>query len=105
MPNYTLGRRFWQMLHSDRGGSRPTPTTGECKIKPLGQLVGAFKTVSAKHINQKRHTPGVPVWQRDFYEHIIRNADEWERIRSYIETNPMRWSEDQYHPTRIDDLV
>jgi len=54
--------------------SRPTPTEG--KIKPLGQLVGAFKTVSAKRINLLRGTSGLPVWQRDFYERVIRDEDE-----------------------------
>ncbi len=52
-----------------RGGSRTAPT----KIKNLGSLIGAFKTVSTKQINEKRNTPGLQVWQRNYYEHIIRN--------------------------------
>jgi hypothetical protein len=62
--------------------------------KPLGRLVGAFKTVSAKRINEIRGTPGSPVWQRNYYEHIIRNETELEEIRQYILQNPLRWDDD-----------
>ena len=73
-----------------RGGSRTAPT----KRKPLGRLVGAFKTVSTDYINQLRGTPTRPLWQRDFYDHIIRNEDELNKIREYIRTNPLRWASD-----------
>jgi putative transposase len=41
------------------------------KRKPLGRLIGAFKTVFTKEINQMRNTPSTPIWQRNYYEHII----------------------------------
>jgi REP element-mobilizing transposase RayT len=63
-------------------------------------LIGAFKTVSTKHINELRHTPGERVWQRNYYEHIIRNEDELERIREYIATNPLQWETDRENPAR-----
>jgi REP element-mobilizing transposase RayT len=68
----------------------------------LGQLIGAFKTVSAKHINLVRHTPGAPVWQRNYYEHIIRNEDEMDSIRRYILNNPIQWESDRENPDRIE---
>jgi putative transposase len=71
-----------------RGGSRTAPT------KPLGRLIGAFKTVSTKHINEWRETPSASLWQRDFYEHIIHNDDDLDRIRTYIAANPARWAEE-----------
>jgi putative transposase len=71
-----------------------TPT----KRKPLGRLVGAFKTVSTKRINQLRDMPGVPFWQRNYWEHVVRNERSLNRIRKYIENNPARWAEDQLHP-------
>jgi len=77
---------------SRRGGSRTAPT------KSLGRLVGAFKTVSTKRINQMRHTPGAPVWQRNYYEHIIRNEDEQNLIRNYILDNPVQWDMDENNP-------
>ena len=74
----------------DGGGSRTAPT----KRKTLGRLVGVFKTTSTDDINQLRGTPTRPLWQRDFYDHIIRNEDELNKIREYIRTNPLRWASD-----------
>jgi len=65
--------------------------------KPLGGLIGAFKTVSTKKINMIRGTPGAMVWQRNYYERIIRD-DEWERIVSYIKANPSEWHTDRENP-------
>lgn len=42
-----------------------------------------------------------PVWQRNYYEHVIRNDDELNRIRQYIIDNPARWAEDENNPERI----
>jgi len=80
-----------------RGGPRPAPANN-LKIKPLGQLVGALKMVSAKRINLLRDAAGIPVWQRDFYDHIIRDENEWSRIRQYILDNPLNWAEDDENP-------
>ena len=55
--------------------------------KPLGELVGAFKTVSAKNINILRNTPGAGVWQRDFWDHVIRDDADLHRVRTYIRNN------------------
>ena len=77
-----------------RGGSRAAPTS-EIKIKPLGQIIGAFKTVSTKQINIHRQMPKSPFWQRGFYEHVIRHEEALNRIRNYIATNPLRWQLDR----------
>jgi REP element-mobilizing transposase RayT len=82
-----------------RGGSRTAPTNQ--KIKPLGRLVGAFKTVSTKHINEVRRTTGAILWQRNYYEHIIRDDDDLNRIREYIINNPAKWAEDEDNPLNI----
>jgi putative transposase len=42
--------------------------------------------------------PGTPVWQRNYWEHIIRNDASLNRIRAYIQNNPDRWTEDRLHP-------
>jgi putative transposase len=82
-----------------KGGSRPA-LTEKLKIKPLGQLIGAFKTMSAKQINLLRSTPGTPVWHRNYYDHIIRGDDEFRRICDYIDTNPQNWDQDRLHPSK-----
>ena len=65
-------------------------TRYERRTMTLPKAVGRFKMQSAKLINQLKQTPGVPVWQRDYYEHIIRDDAALERIRSYIRDNPRR---------------
>jgi putative transposase len=87
MPNHLHGII---VITDDGGGSRTAPT----KRKPLGRLVGAFKTVTTDRCNEMRGTPGAQLWQRDFYDRIIRNEDELNKIREYIRTNPLQWSSD-----------
>lgn len=60
----------------------------------LAKTVGYFKMNTAKRINEMRNTPAVAVWQRNYYEHIVRNDDELNKIRDYIATNPLRWQTD-----------
>ena len=64
----------------------------------LPGIVRAFKTFSARKINEMRASPGTPVWQRGFYDHVIRDEDELNRVRTYILDNPRKWSEDVDNP-------
>jgi REP element-mobilizing transposase RayT len=57
----------------------------------LPKIIGRFKTLSAKRINQLRQAQGSPVWQRNYYERVIRNEIELKRIREYIINNPINW--------------
>jgi len=74
------------------------PAQYTSKRKPLGSLVGAFKIVSTKRINELRLTPSAAVWQRNYYEHIIGDEESLRRIRGYIDENVVRWAEDQLNP-------
>jgi REP element-mobilizing transposase RayT len=97
MPNHFHGI-IVIATNDGRGGSRTAPTA---KTKPLGQLVGAFKTVSTKRVNLLRHTPGTPVWQRNYYERVLRNDGELSRTREYIINNPSQWDLDQDNPANL----
>ena len=77
-----------------------TATAGKLKIKPLGSLVGAFKTVTTKQINTLRGSSTHTIWQRNYYEHIIRDDHAFEIIRNYIMTNPEQWEKDPENPLR-----
>ena len=57
----------------------------------IPKMIGYYRMNVAKQINQMRGTPGVPVWQRNYYERIIRNDDELNRVREYIRDNPRKW--------------
>ncbi len=61
----------------------------------------SFKLAVTKQINELRGMPGVPFWQRNYWEHIIRNEASLNRIREYIENNLARWAEDQLHPEAL----
>lgn len=68
------------------------------KRHALSEVVRGLKTFSARRINALRGSPGVPVWQRNYYEHIVRNDDELHRTRQYIRSNPLDWENDPEHP-------
>ncbi|WP_330204481.1 transposase [Cyanobacterium sp. DS4] len=68
------------------------------KPKSLSSLISSFKSATTKRINIIRNTPKNPVWQRNYYEHIIRNDQSLEKIREYIQNNSLSWENDQLHP-------
>jgi putative transposase len=61
----------------------------------LGAIIRAYKSAVTKRINLMRNTPGSPVWQRNYYENIIRDDNEQALIRLYIDANPANWQIDQ----------
>jgi hypothetical protein len=54
-------------------------------------------------INNLRRTPGAPVWQRNYYEHVVRSDAELLRVREYIFNNPLEWENDRENPLRPAD--
>ncbi len=84
------------------GGASETRADGRPPLhrppKSLGSLIAGYKSAVTKQINLLRDTPGVAVWQRNYWEHIIRTERALGAIRAYIENNPARWEWDTYHP-------
>jgi REP element-mobilizing transposase RayT len=73
-------------LNTIKGASRRAPTIKT--IPTLGFIVGMFKTECTKQINKLNKTPGIPLWQRNYYERIIKNEKEYLMIKKYIKDNP-----------------
>ena len=71
--------------HTEPDGDRDTARRSR---KAVGRLIGAFKTVSTKHVNRLRSTPRGMLWQRNFWERVIRDGAALDRIRRYIRENP-----------------
>jgi len=71
------------------------------KRRTLGNVVAYFKYQSTKRLNLKRNTPAFAVWQRNYYEHIVRDEIDLNRIHEYIQCNPARWAEDENNPKRV----
>ncbi len=67
----------------------------------LSEIIRGFKSRSARQINNLLGSAGIPVWQRGFYDRIIRNPAELDLIRRYITENPTRWAADEKYPPNI----
>ena len=68
--------------------------------RSVGAIVGSFKAAVSRQVNAQGGALGAVLWQRGYYEHVIRNERELDRIRAYIEANPARWAEDLENPDR-----
>ena len=87
----------------------PAPTAATAPTLGLPDVVHRFKTMTTKRYadgvraNQWTPFPG-RLWQRNYYEHIIRDDQSWQRIREYILTNPLRWHLDRERDIGADPL-
>ncbi len=92
MPNHVHGLLWLDASAEpqDGGASRNSRATGPS----LGEIMRAFKSLSAIAANRVLGRGGVPFWQRNYYEHIVRNDDELDQIRRYIVSNPAQWADD-----------
>ncbi len=111
MPNHVHGI---MMIQGGRGEAfaevarwkTPDRSANASPLRPgtqansLGAIVQNFKSVSTRKINQLRGTAGLTIWQRNYYEHIIRGENELNRIRQYISDNPLHWVLDKENPAR-----
>jgi len=102
MPNHVHGI-IW-IVDDPVGARRRRAPTMERFGKPVSgsipTIVRAFKSAVARRINRMRGTSGGPVWQRNYYEHIIRDERALHAIRRYIVENPLRWDLDRYNAAR-----
>ncbi|MEO8343864.1 MAG: transposase [Gallionella sp.] len=98
MPNHFHGILI---LRGDEGTARRAPTVerfGKPTVGTVPTMIRSFKSAVTKCINEIRNTPGAPVWQRNYYEHVIRDEADYTGIAEYIANNPQRWAEDFLHP-------
>ncbi len=63
----------------------------------LGAMIRGFKSSGTAKINTIRNTEQNPVWQKSYYDHIIRNEQDYKEIYEYIENNPQKWELDKYY--------
>jgi REP element-mobilizing transposase RayT len=87
-----------------RATHRVAPTTGP--VGPargsVGAIIAQFKAVTTKRVNARDGEFVGPLWQRNYYERVIRNDEELERIRWYICENSANWERDSEHPSRLE---
>jgi REP element-mobilizing transposase RayT len=87
-----VGARHASPVHNPSQPPRGTPPGS------LGAIVGSFKSAATKRINELRGTQGTTIWQRNYFEHIIRNEKDLAHIRQYIDDNPANWVRDDENP-------
>ncbi len=112
MPNHIHG--IIALSDHGRGTLQRAPTTddappdGAPTVERFGKptsdsiptIIRLFKSATTKRINEMRHAPGVPAWQRNYYEHVIRDDASLNRIRRYIVDNPAQWADDDENPEK-----
>ncbi len=78
------------------GVIRELPLRIERRKMLISKIIGRFKMNSAKLINNIRNSKGSHVWQRSYYDHIIRNETDLNNTKAYIQNNPLNWRTDEY---------
>jgi len=81
-----------EALHSSNDGQ-----WDKNRVPTVGQIIGYFKYQSTKKINEIRHHGIQRIWQRNYYEHIVRDESDLNRICKYIQNNPLKWGMDKLH--------
>lgn len=107
MPNHVHG--IIEITSVGANCIRPQITTGECNSplqtenkfrspsQTLGAVVRGYKSSVTKQINKLHEIPNMIIWQRNYYERIIRNDDSYQKITEYICENPKHWQTDDYY--------
>jgi REP element-mobilizing transposase RayT len=117
MPNHFHGILF---LHEHVGATRHDPTGSRSgaipssivkresvegsplprgpKSSSLGAILAQFKSRATKRIWKIPEFKETPVWQRNYYEHIIRDQTDLQNKTDYIEANPLLWEQDNENP-------
>jgi REP element-mobilizing transposase RayT len=97
MPNHVHG----VIVVPGRGTACRAPTTEQFAKPSVGSIptiVRSYKSSVTRYVNLARGAPGTPVWQRNYYEHVVRNEAELMAIREYILANAARWDDDENNP-------
>jgi len=80
------------------GFARKTPTFGNVTAGSLPCIIRSFKSECTKQIRRMLKNPNIIVWQRNYYENVIRDEHSLDKIRKYIQTNPQIWDRDRNNP-------
>jgi REP element-mobilizing transposase RayT len=105
MPNHIHGVMFLKPIDHTKGGFETHPNqkqtrpnqkrTHPNKIHGIPEIVRALKTFSARKINEIRNSPGGKVWQRNYWDRVVRNERALQAINRYIQNNPLKWQLDR----------
>ena len=108
MPNHvhgilTIDQSVGAPLVGARGGNS-SPTRATTRVAPtLGAVIGAYKSLTTRAYIEGVNAGAWPpfrkrLWQRNYYEHVVRNDASLAELRQYILDNPARWAFDRENP-------
>ena len=100
MPNHLHGIVTIRVDPVRRGTACRAPTAerfGKAVTGSIPTIIRSFKSAITKRMNELWNTPGAKVWQRNYWEHVVRNERELHRIREYIIDNPTKWESDRLY--------
>lgn len=102
MPNHIHGI---VVITQSAGATHASPLPNDRPAGPpsrsLGAIIGSFKSAATKRIHEIQCASNLAVWQRNYYERVIRNESELNNVRRYIANNPLRWAEDENNLARV----
>ncbi|MFH1069144.1 MAG: transposase [Candidatus Glassbacteria bacterium] len=104
MPNHLHGLIF---ILDNCGGDACVASTPKKSGPPkgsIGAIIGSFKSAATNRINVLRGLSRARIWQRGYYEHVVRRTDKMNRIREYISKNPLRWELDRENPDNLQNI-
>ena len=109
MPNHIhgilcVGANNYSPLPSDVTNNYSSPQLTQRPrgtSKTIGSMIRGFKIGVTKWIRQNKNIDLHNVWQRNYYDHIIRDEVDLNRIREYIVNNPLKWDEDENNPLTL----
>ena len=92
----------WQTITTEGMDGSPLPRGP--KPASLGTILAQFKSRATKRIWKIPEFKETPIWQRNYYEHVIRNERELNQMREYITSNVIRWMEDEENPENVKEI-
>jgi len=93
MPNHIHAIVWIMEMHDDEANIKNE--VAGLKSNSLGSIIGQYKSKTSGQVNCRRKTPESTIWQRNYYDHIIRNDNELAAIQKYIRDNPAKWEEER----------
>ena len=99
MPNH-----FHAIFHITNYKSNDLPVGAHCNAplhrqpRSVGSLIALFKGSVTRRVRKDMQNPSFTIWQRNYYERVIRDEFELNKFRAYITSNPIRWELERYYP-------
>jgi len=102
MPNHFHGILIISEIRAQHVRAQHAEPLRETKAQPLGLIIRSFKSAVTKRVHDLGLFIGEKIWHRNYYEHIIRDEEDYQSIAEYIETNPLNWQYDHDNPEHIE---